>query len=352
MKMRKDFDDKRAERNLIVFKEICKVIIALLGIYAASNIIIQVNAEAGINNTGDNAQIMMDNTKTENNFNGISGSIGVFNGNVNNIGNVEGTININGYENNSYFYDEVKEVNFGGNEYVKVFKNGEYIRCTYNEAKAYITAFSPNSIIGSDVLKGWNSENGYQYVLMGEFQQDYGDKQPILWRVLYTERNKALLLSEVILDTRPYDDNSNNWETSEIREWLNNDFYFSAFSEKEKNAIIQNNTLGNIFLPSKEELTEARFGFNKSIDKKDKNRVAFSSTYALDNSLWTNDELGSSSYYTRTERKENLYLVCSEGNLLVASVNRDNVGIRPAMWVNIDDLPFSHGDGTIIYPYQ
>ncbi len=57
---------------------------------------------------------------------------------------------------------------------------------------------------------------------------------PIKWRVLNVKDNKALLLSDRILDNRSFDELSDKviWANSTIRKWLNEDsggFYNIAF---------------------------------------------------------------------------------------------------------------------------
>ena len=52
---------------------------------------------------------------------------------------------------------------------------------------------------------------------------------------------KKLLHSEKILIGRRYDDDSNNYKNSEIRSWLNGDFYNTAFTSSEQNRIADTN---------------------------------------------------------------------------------------------------------------
>ena len=54
--------------------------------------------------------------------------------------------------------------------------------------------------------------------------------EPITWNVLSNNDGEYYILSSVLLDTHRYDASSNNYANSEIRTWLNNDFYNSAFA--------------------------------------------------------------------------------------------------------------------------
>ena len=83
-------------------------------------------------------------------------------------------------------------------------------------------------------------------VTFGSYSQSStsADKlEPIEWIVLErdSKNNRALLLSKYILDVRfnVYKSGEKNttWENSNIRTWLNNEFYNTAFTEEEKNKI-------------------------------------------------------------------------------------------------------------------
>ena len=67
-----------------------------------------------------------------------------------------------------------------------------------------------------------------------------------------------LVISKYGIDTKHFDSLSNNWRNSEIRQWLNSDFYNRAFSEDDKKSINFSNlsdvgTSDNVFLLSKKE---------------------------------------------------------------------------------------------------
>ena len=72
----------------------------------------------------------------------------------------------------------------------------------------------------------------------------YFKVEPIKWRILSQNNGKALILCESILINHRYDDNSNNYANSEIRTWLNNQFYNAAFTELQQ-AIIETTTVDN-----------------------------------------------------------------------------------------------------------
>jgi len=86
-------------------------------------------------------------------------------------------------------------------------------------------------------------------ITLGTYEQD-GDlsngTENIEWIVLKIKDGKALVTSQYALDCQPYNTERTNvtWENCTLRQWLNNDFYDTAFSESEK-TLIQTTTLTN-----------------------------------------------------------------------------------------------------------
>jgi len=207
-----------------------------------------------------------------------------------------------------------------------------------------------NSFVPHDV-RGWSEPLGYQYVLLGRYYQEYVD-QPILWRVLGVSGGKAYLLSDVILETMPFDNKSNEWTSSRLYRWLNSDFLNKAFSPSELEAIM-NSDAGKVFIPSSAELSNPAFGFQKDINSTDPLRRAAGSLHAYNNNLWAVAESDYVNYFLRSKaNKTNVHLVTSNGKVMLARIERDNVGVRPALWVDVAKLPCTNGAGTVTYPFQ
>ena len=65
-------------------------------------------------------------------------------------------------------------------------------------------------------LRGWSKADGYVYLTLGEFPQTEGGYvEPILWRVLSVDAQKAYILSEYVLEARrihgDYNEYANTW---------------------------------------------------------------------------------------------------------------------------------------------
>ena len=81
-------------------------------------------------------------------------------------------------------------------------------------------------------------------VTFGRFEQDgnlENGPEPIEWIVLGVDDNKALLLSKYILAYRPMHSirEEYDWRDSELREWLEEEFFANAFTMSEKRKMLR-----------------------------------------------------------------------------------------------------------------
>lgn len=156
--------------------------------------------------------------------------------------------------------------------------------------KDYLTTFGCNTSTydtAYDVVVKCNDYgySGYYMVDFGEYPQDGISemaKQPIKWIILEKSNGKALLMSLNILDNKKYknykskekDNVNTTWETSDLRTWLNNEFYNTAFDSTDKNKIAPYSLTGdNVFI-----LNEAELKSYYKLDKMNYN--------------WANDHVG------------------------------------------------------------
>ena len=112
--------------------------------------------------------------------------------------------------------NESKSVQVGANTYYKG-SDGAWYAKQQEKANGSNYKYSDNTAVAQ------NSANSFKYFKV----------EPIKCRVVTTDYNgsgKKLLLAENILINCRYDDNKNNYENSEIRGYLNGDFYNTAFT--------------------------------------------------------------------------------------------------------------------------
>jgi len=202
-------------------------------------------------------------------------------------------------------------------------------------------------------------------IQFGSYEQDNNTdngKEKINWYVLLVKNGKALLLSEKILDCKPYNETNTDvtWETCTLRTWLNNDFYNSAFSSAEQARIVKsnvvnennpwfgivggNNTNDKIFLLSFSEAMNTAYGFSSDYSNFDTARRAQGTDFAINNGLdvYNGDipYVGNSSWWLRSPGYD---LDCAGFIGPMGYVNGNIgdgvfcavVGVRPALWLKL-----------------
>ena len=224
------------------------------------------------------------------------------------------------------------------------------------------------------------SRSGY-YQWGGDTDYHYFKYEPIKWRVLHTDRNQALLLSDVALDDQKYHtkDEGVTWETSTVRSWLNGygagsnkqsvdysqkNFIGSAFTASEQAAIVNssldnadnitngtsggNNTTDKIFLLSESDVWNTdkakSYGFVKG-GYSDESRFCKGSTYAKAMGMWSStstDYAGNGEWWLRSPGYDSYYAMdVSDGGWVYDYgyyVYHFNDGIRPALNLDLSSL--------------
>ena len=192
--------------------------------------------------------------------------------------------------------------------------------------------------------------------------------EPISWTILTNDYVDAddkhlgyYLLSDVLLDARRYDDDySNNYKDSEIRAWLNNDFYNSAFAlgnsyiqttivdnsaattDSTSNSYACNNTQDKVFLPSYQDYINSSYGFSTSDDSTD-TRYCKTTDWARAMGAWCDTESYTDEYWTRSPCRNSSYVACyveCDGSLHTDSVGATYVdatygSVRAALTIKI-----------------
>ena len=188
-----------------------------------------------------------------------------------------------------------------------------------------------------------NAEVG-DYVKFGSYPQTAeGEEQPIEWQVLAKENNKVFVISRYGLDAKRFDDDSNDWESSEIRQWLNGDFYNKVFTEKEKKYISPSNlsdvgTSDNVFLLSKEE-AETYFANDEERKCKATDYAVKNGAFVYDGSYGGEAGAGYSFWWLRSPDPNdgNYVYYVDDGGFIghYYYVSDDSNLARPALWINL-----------------
>ena len=198
------------------------------------------------------------------------------------------------------------------------------------------------------------------YITFGRYEQDNDSTngvEDIEWRVLdkatvvSNGKKCILVISRYALDCLPYNEGFDaTWETCDLRKWLNNEFYYGAFSEAERNQLLtiknnnpdasfynsswsgkgENATSDNVFLLSYEQAI--------NYFENDDDRECYPTDHAMWNGAYANHE--HHCYWWLRSLVGNQHLavyVYNDGDLNSrCSKNVDNIGVRPALWIYAD----------------
>ena len=191
--------------------------------------------------------------------------------------------------------------------------------------------------------------------------------EPIVWNVLSNTNGEYYIVSSVLLDVHCYynstsdrtiDDQTvyaNNYKYSDIRTWLNEDFYNLAFpkgnefiqtttvdnsastTDSESNTFACDNTEDKIFLPSYQDYMNSSYGFSTSETRFCKTTDWARARGALYNAGSPN--LYNGSYWTRSPYSgvtQGVRNVGTDGNLGGTPINNKRISVRPSLSIKID----------------
>ena len=195
--------------------------------------------------------------------------------------------------------------------------------------------------------------------------------EPITWNVLSNGNSGYYLLSSVLLDAHCYYHSQdvriinnykvypNDYEDSDIRAWLNNDFYNTAFhldndniqttyvdnsaetTHSPYNSYWCNDTQDKVFLPSYQDYMNTNYGFINSDDLTD-TRKCITTDYARANGVYYYTKINPyySPYWTRSPFRftNSTYTsadVDSAGRLAASDVTFEGDAVRPAITLKL-----------------
>ncbi|MGN0408065.1 MAG: DUF6273 domain-containing protein [Bacteroides sp.] len=206
---------------------------------------------------------------------------------------------------------------------------------------------------------GIQSANVGEIITLGKYEQDNDTSngaEPIEWIVLDNQGDKMLVMSRYALDCQPYSTVivNVNWETCTLRNWLNNEFYNTAFNDDEKNLIRKTNlenpdnrkygikgcnaTSDKVFCLSIDEANQyflyGKIGAAKA--------TAYAISKGVSLSSLSGSYAGDCYYWLRSPGNLQDYaaLVGPDGEVAAAGRSVSYVGnaVCPAMWVDIQQL--------------
>ena len=244
-----------------------------------------------------------------------------------------------------------------------------------SEKASTVSITSESKTVGSFTYYKGDDNEWY-----AELNSKYYKVEPIKWRVLTTNYDhddnastpgKKLLLAENILINKPYDDNSNSYSDSTIRNYLTGDFFTTAFTQAEQDAIAETTVINNarstnpdsndkewnnganqyasdtptsdkIFLLSEQEATKADYGFAAYDEYKGdgthdySTRIRMATAFAQVNGAYQDNTAGYGGYWwlrsPHCDYSGSARYVIGDGYANYSSyVSFDNLGVVPAL---------------------
>lgn len=221
----------------------------------------------------------------------------------------------------------------------------------YEDCQVQIALIEEKALI----QKIGSSKRG-ETVIWGSYEQnnDTSDgAEPIEWVILHAEDGRTLLLSKYGLDSRTYHDEEReiSWEKCDLRAWLNDEFYFEAFTSKQQAYIFEvtnetegsNDTRDKVFLLSEEEALV----YKTVIPTMEATQYAIFhgardfDTYWWLRSPWSEDTMDwADAGYFDLE------------NTTMHEVNKTGIAVRPCIWVdtrNESDLEEAYSEALALF---
>lgn len=233
--------------------------------------------------------------------------------------------------------------------------NGYEYRCVY------IKSYRPNKTSLESLENNSNQNaNGYEISIPYYFKFE-----KIEWDFLEDKNGEGFLVSNLVLDSMEFysdystdkiDHNNgngyvNNYSLSNVRKWLNNDFYKTAFNAYEKEIInktevdnssddsfianyLCENTSDKLFLVSEKELNRY---YPLASGKKTTARICNGTDYALANNLYRVKDSGCE-WMLRTPayQPNKIKEIMTTGEFFYdGEVNKTSMGVRPACKIEL-----------------
>lgn len=235
-------------------------------------------------------------------------------------------------------------------------ENEEYYFLGSYPQTGYAEAVLPEYVVNAQ----FDSNNyakiyGVEYVRMeGNKGYTYYVYEPVRWWVIGEDEDEYFLLSEVILDSKAFHNSFSaaTWDVSDLRTWLNEEFYNNCFNDKDKTVITEHltpasnnyyygvvsgaDTYNNISSITSASLADGTYLFtDHNSDEMRELRIAKGTDYAIANGLRVYDDNCGKWWTATSADAANLYtvVVTEKGIILIESggeVNtKKDIGVRP-----------------------
>jgi len=236
-------------------------------------------------------------------------------------------------------------------------------------------------------LKPYSRETGYVYVTLGSYPQriDGGIPEedantwkwasnpiadpssvtvytdPLLWRVLRVDEEKAYLCSEYVLFAMPMHTNVTEYKKigadfgqTDLSHYLNETFAHDAFTDEELDMLLPCETFGKVFLLDSSDVKDKSIGMGTTIKVGLK---AWATEYAVRITgayVFLVRHGAHSAYWVRNQSSsDKRHARCTKdgGQLGHIISDRENEGVRPAVYLDLNAFDIAGGTGSKTDPY-
>lgn len=237
------------------------------------------------------------------------------------------------------------------------------------------SAAAGETISGENPLRGYDEKEKYQYVLLGTYPYEAdGTVAPLLWRVLDVEENSALLLTENVIDVQQaifvtdkqavdkhdYRRVTDYMET-DLPGWMNAYMFPLIFGEDPMAEAVMEEARGWLYCLTDKEYLTAKYGFSTGRFGVHKERIATGTPYAKSvkltswaKTLYADRKTKGVSYWIaeiKNATEVKMGIVGYDGHLSFGAYSRTNIGVRPALRLDLTLCEIVGGSGTKEDPF-
>lgn len=164
------------------------------------------------------------------------------------------------------------------------------------------------------------------------------DEESVQWVILEKQGSQVLIMSTNVIDVQPFSNEYINttWEASNIRDWLNTEFYKNHLSDVQKAMVLETTNDGikdKVFLLSVDEVTT----YLSDAEVREARLTETVKGKMIISQEKDHDRVGAWMLRTNGASDNFVSFVDSEGNVNSEGVpvNANYIGLRPAMWIDL-----------------
>lgn len=222
--------------------------------------------------------------------------------------------------------------------------------------------------VAEETPRGYVKGQGYQYYQFGSYPQGKkGETAPLLWRALQVEDHKILLMTEYVIDEQQVIFETDqtiiqqhayrrisNFAQSDLCRWMNTTMLSAVVGESGLDQALISGEYGKLILLSDDQMLRADYGFSAARYGVNPTRQAEATAYAVTRGVYR-DVTGFSPYRVANVKAAEGYklqIVGYNGHLSYGAYTRTDIGIRPAVLLDLNRVNIIAGDGSRKAPFQ